>query len=67
MLELALSEVEELGHEQLLYFCSEQLQAIQLVIRCDGRARVKISDKLPLRFDLPGLYYFDPRGRTIYP
>lgn len=65
MLEPVLVDVEELGHEQLLYCTLAQAQT-RMIVRRSGCAVANIGNTLPLGFDPEQLYYFNAQGDAIY-
>lgn len=64
--ELTLTAVEALGHEQLLYFDVSKLSVSNMVVRVQGSPMVSIGSKLPLSFDTRELYLFNIQGDAIY-
>jgi len=63
--ELMLTAVESLGHEELLYFDVNLITDSHMVVRVQGLPVVAIGDKLQLRIDTRELYYFDEQGKAI--
>jgi multiple sugar transport system ATP-binding protein len=61
--ELVLTAVEVLGHEQLLYFDLDD--DTRLIARIPGGSAPAVGDAVPLRLDLGELYFFDARGGVI--
>jgi hypothetical protein len=66
MLELLLADIEELGHEQLLYFTDGRDLPLKLIMRHPGATGLEADRKLALCFDPAELYYFDAQGAAIY-
>ena len=64
--ELRLTAVEALGHEQLLYFDVSELSMSNMVVRVQGSPMVSIGGKIPLSIDIRELYFFDVQGDAIY-
>ena len=66
MLELALLDREELGHEQLFYFSAGQSTPSPLIVRRVQTTAVNTGRTMSLCFDPAELYYFDSQGVAIY-
>ena len=64
--ELALTAVETLGHEQLLYFDVTEAAASNLIVRIQGSSSFSCGKKVPLQLHTRELYLFDERGMAIY-
>ncbi len=64
--ELTLTAVEALGHEQLLYFDLSQVSAPNMIVRLQGSSAFTIGDKIPLALHTTELYLFDKMGKAIY-
>ncbi len=61
--ELVLTAVEVLGHEQLLYFDLDG--ETRLIARIPGSTAPAVGDTMPLRFEMGELYFFDVDGSAI--
>jgi len=66
MLEMTLTDVEELGHERLLYFDGDQTGQGRLVARQIGAQAPVSGGMTALSLDMASMYYFDSQGNAIY-
>jgi multiple sugar transport system ATP-binding protein len=66
-LTLPMTAVESLGHEQLLYFETEQPAMTNVIARVSGSTAVTVGSRVPLQIDSHQLYFFTQQGNAIYP
>jgi len=64
--ELTLTAVEALGHEQLLYFDVPLITGSNMIVRVQDTPAVTIGDRIPLRIHARELCFFDAQGAAIY-
>ena len=64
--ELTLTAVEALGHEELLYFDVPQITGSHMIVRVQDTPTVTIGDMIPLWVHARELYFFDNQGAAIY-
>jgi len=66
LFELSLYDVEELGHERLLYFNTGRPSEGRLIARHVGARAPVGGATLGVSFEATALYYFDARGNAVY-
>lgn len=64
--QLMLTAVEALGHEQLLYFDVSQVTMMNMIARVKGSQAVSIGSKKALNVNTRDLYFFNNQGEAIY-